>query len=311
MKLTIASRGSALALWQARTVRDTLQAELPGLSIDIEEIRTTGDRILDVPLAKIGDKGLFTKEIDEALLDHRADLAVHSLKDVPTRLPDGLTFGAIGERADPRDALVVREDMSASTLDELPAGSRVGTSALRRRAQLAAARPDLVVMDIRGNLDTRLAKLERGEYDALVLAAAGLIRLGERHRITAFLDPPSWLPAVGQGALAIMIRADDPDVEAVVGRLHHAETATAVRAERSLLAALEGGCQVPIGAHGRVVDGRVRLEGLVADPAGDPLLRGSEEGAAEDAAGVGRRLAERLRTQGAEAILAGIRLNAR
>ncbi|HLL82294.1 MAG TPA: hydroxymethylbilane synthase [Longimicrobium sp.] len=304
--LRIASRGSQLALWQAHAVERALLAADPDAEVRIDVVKTTGDRILDVPLAKIGDKGLFTKELDEALLSGAADLAVHSLKDVPTRLPDGLVIAAITVREDPRDVLILAPGRTGS-LAELPAGARVGTSSLRRRAQLQARRPDLEVLDLRGNLNTRLAKLDRGEYEGIILAAAGVLRLGWEDRIAEHLDPAGWLPAVGQGALAVVARADDAAMLERLRGLDHAATVAATTAERAFLRALEGGCQVPIGALGELRGGRLTLDGLVASTSGETILRASAEGAPEDAAGLGRRLADELLRRGAGELLAEIR----
>lgn len=304
--IRIASRGSELALWQARAVERALREAVPGAPVEIQVIRTTGDRILDVPLAKIGDKGLFTKEIDEALLRGDADVAVHSLKDVPTRLPEGLAIVAVTSREDPRDVLIRRDGVEAGLAD-LPAGSRVGTSSLRRRAQLRALRPDLEVMDLRGNLNTRLAKLDAGEYDAALLAAAGILRLGWRARISAYLEPDTWLPAVGQGALAVVARADDEEARARASSLHDPATADATTAERAFLAALEGGCQIPIGALATVSGDTLTLHGLVADLEGDPVLRGEAAGPRSAVAETGRRLASELLERGAGEVLARLR----
>ncbi|HEX6041569.1 hydroxymethylbilane synthase [Longimicrobium sp.] len=304
--LRIASRGSELALWQSRAVRDALRAADPSLTVDIDVMKTTGDVIQDVPLAKIGDKGLFTKELDAALLEGRADLAVHSLKDVPTRLPEGLVLAAVTEREDPRDVLILPPGGSGD-LDSLPPGARVGTSSLRRRAQLQALRPDLAVLDLRGNLNTRLAKLDRGDYDAIILAAAGVLRLGWADRIAAYLDAPAWLPAVGQGALAVVARADRADVVARLRALHDPRSAACTAAERALLRSLEGGCQVPIGALGRVEGDRVVLHGLVAELDGGRILRVEESGPVDEAESVGRRAADALLANGAGEVLAGIR----
>lgn len=303
--IRIASRGSELALWQARAVERAILAHDAGADVQIQVIRTTGDRILDVPLARIGDRGLFTKEIDAALLNGEADLAVHSLKDVPTEVPEGLVVAAVTEREDPRDVLLCRADVPG-TITDLPPGARVGTSSLRRRAQLRAARPDLEVLDLRGNLNTRLARLDEGRYEAILLAAAGVRRLGWEERISEFLDPP-WLPAVGQGALAVITRADDAALIERLQPLHHSATGAAVAAERALLHALQGGCQVPIGALARTEGGALRLEGLVADLDGTVVLRGQENGREADAREIGARLATRLREEGAEAILEQIR----
>lgn len=293
--LTIGSRGSQLALWQARHI----QAQLSELGVEtrIEIIRTTGDKITDVPLAKVGGKGLFTKEIEEALLDGRIDLAVHSLKDLPTELPEGLALAAIPEREETADALI------GARLDDLPAGACVGTSSLRRAAQLRALRPDLVIENIRGNLDTRLRKLDEGQYHAILLAAAGLRRLGWAGRIAELLTADRMVPAVGQGALAIETRAGGPALE-LCKALDHAPTRAAVTAERALLAALGGGCQVPIGAHARVgEDGVLRLTAVVAHPEGHTLLRHEDEGPAGEAEALGRRAAEALLNSGARVIL--------
>lgn len=306
MTVRIASRGSELALWQARAVESALRAADPAMRVEIQVVRTTGDRILDVPLARIGDRGLFTKEIDEALLRGEADLAVHSLKDVPTRLPEGLVIAAVTRREDPRDVLLARGGGIAG-LEDLPAGARVGTSSLRRRAQLRALRPDLEVVDLRGNLNTRLAKLDAGEYDAVLLAAAGVRRLGWEARISAFLDTDGWLPAVGQGALAVVTRASDAALLDRVRVLHDADTADATAAERAFLRALEGGCQIPIGALGTLMGGTLTLSGLVADLEGDPVLRAELSAPREEAARLGEALAAELRSRGADEVLARIR----
>ncbi|CAN5371796.1 hydroxymethylbilane synthase [soil metagenome] len=304
--LRIASRGSELALWQARAVADALRIAAPEREVEIRIIRTTGDRIQDVPLARIGDRGLFTKEIDAALLSGEADLAVHSLKDVPTRLPEGLHIAAVTRREDPRDVLLCRVGV-ASSLPDLLAGARVGTSSLRRRSQLCAHRPDLEIVDLRGNLNTRLAKLDAGEYEAIVLAAAGVIRLGWTERISEYLDPDRWLPAVGQGALAVVTRMEDRQVWQQLLPLHDPDTAACVAAERSLLHALEGGCQVPIGALAHLEEDRVVLDGLIADLDGSAVLRDRESGSAADPQSVGERLAGKLLHQGGDSILAEIR----
>jgi hydroxymethylbilane synthase len=290
--LVIGSRGSQLALWQARWVQSRLQAS--GIESRIEIIKTTGDKILDVPLAKVGSKGLFTKEIEDALLDGSVDLAVHSLKDMPTELPEGLTLAAIPEREDVRDAII------GSTLDALPQGALVGTSSLRRTAQLRAFRPDLTVESVRGNVDTRLRKLDEGQYQAIMLAAAGLRRLGWADRIAQYIDPVVMCPAVGQGALAIETRTDRIEVAA---SLEHRDTRIAVTAERALLGALGGGCQVPIGANATVDGDTVHLRGIVAAPDGSKVVRGNLSGQASDAASIGKTLAEQLMAQGAKELL--------
>jgi hydroxymethylbilane synthase len=304
--IRIASRGSELALWQARAVERALLGADPSTPVEIQVVRTTGDRILDVPLAKIGDKGLFTKELDEALLRGDADLAVHSLKDVPTRLPEGLEIVAITAREDPRDVLI-RRDRSAGGLVELPSGARVGTSSLRRRAQLRAHRPDLEVVDLRGNLNTRLARLDAGEYDAIVLAAAGVLRLGWADRISGYLDADGWLPAVGQGALAVVARADADRIRQRLRPIHDDATSDATSAERVFLHALEGGCQIPIGALATVEVETLTLRGLVADLEGETVLRGEVTVPREEAALAGRRLAGELLQRGAREVLDRLR----
>jgi hydroxymethylbilane synthase len=293
--LTIASRGSQLALWQAHWVQSRL-AEL-GRESRIEIIKTTGDKITDVPLAKVGTKGLFTKEIEEALLDGRADLAVHSLKDLPTELPDGLVLAAIPEREDPRDAILGRK------LDDLPSGAKVGTSSLRRAAQLRRLRPDLLIESVRGNLDTRVRKLEEGQYDAIVLAAAGLKRLGWGAKIAEILPADVMCSAVGQGALAIETTASGTDV---CRELDHAATRAAVTAERGVLASLGGGCQVPIGAHACVSGDALHLLGVVISPDGTQYVRGETDGSTADAAWLGRELGATLLRDGAKAILEAV-----
>jgi hydroxymethylbilane synthase len=294
MPLVIASRGSQLALWQARWVSAQLTGR--GHQCHIEIIKTTGDKITDVPLAKVGTKGLFTKEIEEALLDGRADLAVHSLKDLPTELPEGLVLAAVPEREDPRDAVVGKR------LADLPHGAKVGTSSLRRAAQLRKLRPDLAIESVRGNLDTRLRKLDEGQYDAILLAAAGLKRLGWGDRIAEILPAEVMCPAVGQGALAIETRAAGAGFDAVRS-MDHADTHAAVLAERGLLGALGGGCQVPIGAYATVLGGRLKLLGLVASPDGGEVVRGESEGAASEAGSLGRALGNDLLERGARRIL--------
>jgi hydroxymethylbilane synthase len=295
--LTIASRGSELALWQARWVSGKLAAL--GHECRIQIIKTTGDKITDVPLAKVGTKGLFTKEIEEALLDGSADLAVHSLKDLPTELPAGLVLAALPPREDPRDAVVGRR------LADLPAGAKVGTSSLRRSAQLRRLRPDLAIESVRGNVDTRLRKLAEGRYDAILLAAAGLRRLGWEDRIAEILPDSAMCPAVGQGALAIETRATGPGFEAC-RPLDDPATRAAVTAERALLAALGGGCQVPIGAHATVERDRIRLLGVVASPDGSEVIRAEAEGVVAEAEAIGRKLGEELLERGARRILEAV-----
>lgn len=292
--LTIGSRGSQLALWQANWVKARL--EEAGHSCRIEIIKTTGDKITGVPLARVGVKGLFTKEIEEALLDRRIDVAVHSMKDLPTELPAGLAVAAIPAREDARDALVGRR------LAELPPGARVGTSSLRRVAQLRAARPDLVIESVRGNIDTRLRKLDEGRYDALVLAAAGLKRLGWEDRIAELLSEDVMCPAVGQGALAVETR-EEGAAAAACSRLDDAATRAAVDAERAVLRTLGGGCQVPIGAHATVAGGELDLVAIVAAPDGSRIVRRNARGNAADAARLGETLGNALLAAGGAEIL--------
>ncbi|MEO8025872.1 MAG: hydroxymethylbilane synthase [Bryobacteraceae bacterium] len=296
--IVIGSRGSQLALWQSRWVAARL-AEL-GHESRIEIIKTTGDKVLDVSLSKVGGKGLFTKEIEDALLAVTVDIAVHSLKDMPTEQPEGLLIAATPVREDVRDALV------GKCLSALAEGDRIGTSSLRRSAQIRALKPGLEVLDIRGNLDTRLRKLDEGQYDAILLAAAGLTRLGWQDRIAEHLSSDVMCPAAGQGALAIETREDNKLARDVLAKLDDPATRHAVTAERAFLNALGGGCQVPIGAHA-VIDGdRLHLRGMVASPDGATVLRGSRTGAATDAAGIGRALGEELLRKGAEQILADV-----
>jgi hydroxymethylbilane synthase len=271
-RLIIGSRGSRLALWQAEQAKARLMDLNPGLEIRIDVIKTTGDVKPD-PLSVIGGKGVFTKELEDALLDRRIDIAVHSLKDLPTIIPDQLSISAICEREDPRDALVLRDGLNASSLRELPEKSVVGTSSQRRLAQLKALRGDLVVKDLRGNVDTRVRKLDEGQYDALILASAGLIRLGLRDRISAAVSTNEILPAVGQGAIAIEVRADDVVAVEATAKLNHRDTELACRAERAFLRGLGGGCQFPIAGHAVVEGQTLQLEGLVAHPTGEEILR--------------------------------------
>ncbi len=294
--MKIGSRGSQLALWQSRWVAGQLGSL--GVETTLEIIRTTGDKITDVPLAKVGTKGLFTKELEDALIERRIDLAVHSLKDMPTDLPPGLTLAAVPEREDPRDAIV------GARLADLPAGARVGTSSLRRAAQLRAVRPDLQVESVRGNLDTRLRKLDEGQYEAIVLAAAGLRRLGWAARIAELLEPGLMCPAVGQGALAIETRNGTDAAAAICARLTHTPTLLCVQAERAVLRALGGGCQVPIGAHASIgADGRMNLAAVVASPDGGQVIAHHLQGSAADAERLGGEMAQHLLANGARGIL--------
>lgn len=307
--LTIGSRGSKLALRQAEWVMSRLSRLNPGINISIEIIKTSGDVLKDAPLSIIGGKGVFTKELEEALLDGRIDLAVHSLKDLPTTLPEGLSIPAITEREDARDALVLRpsKTKNPSRIKELPDSAIVGTSSLRRTSQIKYTRPDLVIKDLRGNVDTRLRKLDAGEYDCVVLACAGLHRLGLSHRINAIIEPDEILPAVGQGALAIETRAADDRVTKLLFPLDHAGTRAACTAERALLRALGGGCQLPIAAHAACAgENRLRLEALVAEPEGKTIVRGALEDENSRASQLGEELAKRLLRRGAASLLPSV-----
>jgi len=269
----IATRGSALALWQANWTRDRLLADDPHLSVELVVLKTRGDKILDRALSEVGGKGLFVKEIEEALLDGRAEVAVHSMKDLPAEIPVGLVLGAVPLREDPRDALVVAPSIAARDVASLPKGARVGTSSLRRVCQLKSRRPDLDVVPLRGNVDTRIRKLDACELDAMILACAGLKRLGHAARITAALSTAESLPAIGQGALAIECRADDPETLARLAKLDDRTTAHAVAAERAFLRRLQGDCKTPLAAHATVDGDKLRIEGLVGAPDGSKLLR--------------------------------------
>jgi hydroxymethylbilane synthase len=304
--LRLGTRGSPLALWQAGEVERRLLERRPGLRIEREILKTPGDRVLDQALFRIGDRGLFTKDVEAALVASRIDLAVHSLKDLPTALAPGLLLGAVLEREDPRDALV----SAGPWLHELPKGARVGTSSLRRRAQLLALRPDLRIVEVRGNVATRLAKTERGECEALVLARAGLLRLGLENRAVEVFDPERLLPAVGQGVVAVEVREDDARTRDLAAAIDHRPTRLAVTAERALLARLEGGCQVPVGALAVCAGGELALTGLVADLDGRRCIRSAESAKATsegEARALGERVAERLLAGGARDILDGIR----
>lgn len=300
--LVIGSRGSKLALWQAEQTRERLRLLYPQLDVHIEIIKTTGD-VKNDPLSVIGGKGVFTKELEDALLDGRIDLAVHSLKDLPTILPDGLSIAAICEREDARDALVLRAGAENGSLIDLPEGAVVGTSSQRRLAQLKVLRRDVEVRDLRGNVDTRIRKLDEGQYNAVILASAGLVRLGLQERISARISVSEMLPAVGQGAIAIETCSDNEFAVQQVSRLDHRETRLACLAERAFLRSLGGGCQFPIAAHG-VIDGEaLHLDGLVAKPDGSEILRDSLSGPSSNAEALGATLAERLMDRGARALL--------
>jgi hydroxymethylbilane synthase len=299
-EIKIGTRASLLAVTQSTMIKELIEKQHPGTTVELVKIMTKGDKILDVPLAKVGGKGLFVKELEDALLDGRADLAVHSMKDVPTDLPEGLHLGIVTERENPRDAFVSNK---YDNVLALPQGATVGTSSLRRKSQLACLRPDLVIEDLRGNVDTRLRKLDEGQYDAIILAAAGLNRLNKSDRITSLLEPAQMLPAIGQGALGLELRKDDAELLEGIFFLNHADTATAVRAERAFLLRLEGGCQVPIGAFATTDGDTVTLTGLIASVDGKEILKEQETGPAAEAAEMGTRIAEKLLDMGGREIL--------
>jgi len=298
--LRIATRKSQLALWQAEFVRDRLQHHNPGLTVELVTFTTRGDKILDTPLAKIGGKGLFVKELETALLEHTADIAVHSMKDVPMEFPEGLGLAVICEREDPRDAFVSNRFAS---IDELPLGARVGTSSLRRQCQLAAYRPDLEILSLRGNVNTRLAKLDAGDYDAIILATAGLLRLNFGERIRQRIATEGSLPAGGQGAVGVEVRMDDARVRALLQPLNHETTALCVRAERAMNRHLQGGCQVPIACFAEREGDQLFLRGLVGASDGSVILRAEMRAASSDPEALGIALAEELLSQGAAEIL--------
>ena len=325
-KVVIGTRGSKLALWQAEWVKSELLKLNPDLTIELNKIKTTGDKILDVPLAKVGGKGLFVKEIEEALLRGEADLAVHSMKDVPTDFPKGLYLAVICKREDPRDAFIApmqNGNFKIQNFKNLPHGATIGTSSLRRSSQLLSIRPDLKIMQLRGNLDTRLRKLDEGQFDAIILAAAGVKRLGWANRITETIEPAISLPAIGQGAVGVECRIDDEFINKLIAPLNHNQTSVCVRAERACLKKLEGGCQVPIAAHARLVQKpEVRsqkpeekdsslftvhyslvIDGLVGSISGDRIIKSHIEGNPKDAEALGLKLAEDLLSKGAKEIL--------
>ena len=299
-QIRIGTRGSALALWQAEWVKSEIEKRYPGMTVTLTKIKTTGDKILDVPLAKVGGKGLFVKEIEEAMLANEIDIAVHSMKDVPTFFPDGLHLACITKREDPRDALLSRNKVK---FKDLPKGANVGTSSLRRQAQIMNVRPDFVIHQLRGNVDTRLRKLKEGQFDAIILAAAGVKRLGLAENVTEYIDPGISLPAIGQGALGIECRVDDRELNDLIAFFNHADSRTCVTGERALLRRLEGGCQVPIACYGQLMDGKLHLTGLVGSVDGKRIIKDSIEGAPDKAEKLGVSLAEKLLTQGADVIL--------
>ncbi len=299
-QIRIGTRGSALALWQAEWVKSELEKKYPGTAVSLTKIKTTGDKILDVPLAKVGGKGLFVKEIEEAMLAGEIDIAVHSMKDVPTFFPDGLHLSCITKREDPRDALLSRNKVK---FKELPQGANVGTSSLRRQAQLMSVRPDFVIHQLRGNVDTRLRKLKEGQYDAIILAAAGVKRLGLADNVTEYIDPEISLPAIGQGALGIECRVDDRELNDLIAFFNHADTRVCVTGERALLRRLEGGCQVPIACYGEMKNEKLHLTGLVGSVDGKRIIKEAIDGTPDKAEKLGVTLAETLLSRGADVIL--------
>ena len=301
--IIIGTRGSKLALWQANYIQAMLE-EKANVKSELKIIKTKGDKILDVALSKLGDKGLFVKEIENALLDESVDIAVHSMKDLPTELPEGLEIMASPPREDNRDAFV---SLEYNSVDELEKGAVVGSSSLRRKAQLLAMRPDVEVKEIRGNVDTRLKKLESGEYQAILMAYAGLKRLGFTEHVKQIFEQSEMLPAVGQGAIAIEARSDDEDVRQALNKLNDEKTLLVVRAERALMKELEGGCQVPIGANAQVENGTIHIEALVASINGEKIVKDEASGSEEQPEKVGIQVADKLRAKGAEEILDKIR----
>jgi hydroxymethylbilane synthase len=306
----IGTRGSDLALWQARWVEQELRTRYPALSLQTVIIKTIGDKILDSPLSKIGDKGLFTKEIEKALLENEIDLAIHSLKDVPTKVESGLKLGAISEREDVRDVFISHPAKKYASLNDVPNGGTIATGSLRRKCQLLFHRPDLSIVDIRGNLKTRKEKLEQSDWDGMLLAKAGVTRLGWSSMISEIFSPTFILPAVGQGALGIEIRENDTELQKLIDPLNDTHTFRATAGERALLRRLEGGCQIPIGTYGRIENGRFLLDAVVGSLDGKRIVRGSIEGVPEESERDGITLAEELLSRGAREILDEIRNNA-
>lgn len=302
-QLVIGTRGSKLALWQSEYIKAKVH-EVTGLPVDLKIIKTTGDKILDVPLAKVGGKGLFTKELEVELMAGTVDLCVHSMKDVPTELPEGLFIAAMPERVDPRDAMV---SGAGYDLDSLPQGAKLGTSSLRRRSQVKALRPDLNIVDVRGNLDTRMTKAENGELDAVILASAGITRMGWAERITHYISCEQMVSAVGQGAIGIEIREDDEFMRHVMEQIGHPATMECVTAERIVMNKLDGGCQVPIGAYARIEGDRMIMDGFVGSVDGTNVLRTQLEGSVEDPIGLGDRMVAALLEMGASKVLADVR----
>ena len=300
MKIRIGTRKSKLALWQANYVASQLKKHFPDIEIELVKITTKGDKILDVPLAKVGGKGLFVKEIEEAMLRNEIDIAVHSLKDVPTYFPEGLGLVAITEREDPRDAFL---SVKYSSIEEMPEGAVLGTSSLRRKAQILEKRKDLVIKDLRGNVDTRIRKLEEGQYDGIILAYAGLKRLGLENKVKQIFEPDYMIPAVAQGFLGIEARLDDEETKRIVSVLNHRESELRAKAERAFLKTLEGGCQVPLAGYAEIIDGVLKITGFVSDLEGKRVFKDTVEGNPEDAESLGETLANRLLEAGAKEVL--------
>jgi len=300
LKIRIGTRKSKLALWQANHIAGLLKKHYPGIQVELVKIVTKGDKILDVPLAKVGGKGLFVKEIEEAMLRNEIDIAVHSLKDVPTYFPEGLGLVAITEREDPRDAFL---SVKYSSIEEMPSGAVLGTSSLRRKAQIMLKRKDIQIKDLRGNVDTRIRKLEEGQYDGIILAYAGLKRLGLADKVRQVLEPDYMIPAVAQGFLGIEARLDDEETKRVVSVLNHKESEIRARAERAFLKTLEGGCQVPLAAYAEIDGSTLKITGFVSDLEGKRVFRESMEGNVDQPEDIGIKLAERLLDMGAREVL--------
>jgi hydroxymethylbilane synthase len=305
--LRIGTRGSELALWQTHHVKKRLEEQFPDLAVTIQTIKTTGDKLLDAPLAQLGDKGLFTKELELALLDNRVDIAVHSFKDVPTVLPEGLSIAAVLEREDVRDVFIAHTKNSRLKFSSLPQGATIATGSLRRKCQILHTRPDIHIAEIRGNLNTRIKKLDSSEWSGMILAKAGVTRLGWTQRISDILPFELMLPAVGQGALAIECRTDDEHIQKLLRSLHHFPTARTVAAERAFLHALEGGCQIPIGAYAQLIGDVLQLEGVIGSLDGTRMVRGEKHGTGASAEQLGIDLAQELLTRGGKEILEEIR----
>ena len=305
-KIIIGTRGSQLALWQANFIKSEIERHFEKITVDLQIIKTTGDRITDRPLAMVGGKGLFVKEIENALLNHEIDLAVHSMKDMPGELPDGLIIGAVPQRENPYDVLISKDNIR---LADYPTGARVGTSSLRRASQIKHIRPDVTISSIRGNLDTRIKKLKSGDYDAIVLAAAGLRRLGQEEEITEYLDEQSMIPAVGQGALCIECRENDPDIAGIMDALNHFETRICVNGERAFLKQIEGSCHIPVACFGKIKNNQVILTAVVASEDGNDIIREQVVSEYDDIENQGRVLADKVLESGGRKILEQLNTN--